>query len=244
MRDPRLLYPITHGTPSTTEPTRSAAAPSVRPLERSAEIVPLSAPTMPGIVVPDRSRAIVPQPPHRAPEIVPGGYDLRELPAPLRRLCESLEANVEGGEIPLEVMRAELDRLEDNLQMLAPWWIFDACSYRRNLIRRTPAYEALLLCWLPGQKSPIHDHRGSGCAFRVIEGVVTETLYEREQKSSLVSAASMRWLPPGTLCASREFDIHEVANTQPEASLVTLHVYSPPLRDVNLYRCAESTPAS
>ena len=58
------------------------------------------------------------------------------------------------------------------------------------------------------------------------------------------SAASMRWLPPGTLCASREFDIHEVANTQPQASLVTLHVYSPPLRDVNLYRCAETASAS
>ena len=127
--------------------------------------------------------------------------------------------------------------------MLAPWWIFDACTYRRNLIRRTAAYEALLLCWLPGQRSPIHDHRGSGCAFRVVEGVVTETLYE-PAKNGLVCAASMRWLPPGTICASREWDVHEVANTQPQASLVTLHVYSPPLRDVNLYRAADAPPVS
>jgi len=247
MTDRRLLYPITHGTPSMAEPSRSAAATSVRPTARAPEHIPMSAPVSSGIVIPERSRAIVPRPEH-APgtgsEVTPGGYPLWELPAPLRRLCESLDASAENDAVPLEVMRAALDALEDNLQMLAPWWIFDACSYRRNLIRRTPTYEALLLCWQHGQKSPIHDHRGSGCAFRVVEGVVTETIYESEKNSSLVSAATMRWLPPGTICASREWDIHEVANTQPKADLVTLHVYSPPLRDVNQYCCTEQTPAS
>ena len=242
MTDHRLLHPITHGTPSSTQPSVVPGTPAARPTARPAlEEVSFSSPT--GIVVPDPSRAIVHEPSRRTPDVVPGGYPLWELPAPLRRLCESLEAATEEGAIPLEVMRDQLDRLEDNLQMLAPWWIFDACTYRRNLIRRTADYEALLLCWLPGQRSPIHDHRGSGCAFRVIEGVVTETLYE-PAKNGLVCAASMRWLPPGTICASREFDVHEVANTQPQANLVTLHVYSPPLRDVNLYRSADATPAS
>jgi cysteine dioxygenase len=242
MRDPRLLYPITHGSHASSSAQPSLPAPATRPVVRPAsQHVPYSTPS--GLVVPDPSRAIIEERSSRAPEVVPGGYPLWELPAPLRRLCESLEAATEDGEIPLETMRAMLDGLENDLQMLAPWWIFDACNYRRNLIRRTPAYEALLLCWLPGQRSPIHDHRGSGCAFRVIEGVVTETLYEPE-KSGGVTAASMRWLPPGTICASREFDIHEVANTQPHADLVTLHVYSPPLRDVNLYRASDPAPAS
>lgn len=242
MTDPRLLHPITHN-PSSNEPSLVPAVPSAPRIARPAlEEVPYSSPT--GIIVPDPSRAIVPEPSsRRTPDVVPGGYPLWELPAPLRHLCESLEAATEEGAIPLEVMRDQLDRLEDNLQMLAPWWIFDACTYRRNLIRRTAAYEALLLCWLPGQRSPIHDHRGSGCAFRVVEGVVTETLYE-PTKSDRVTAASMRWLPPGTICASREFDVHEVANTQPQANLVTLHVYSPPLRDVNLYRSTDATALS
>lgn len=243
MTDHRLLHPITHSTPSSTQPSLVPAAPAAPPTARPAlEEASYLLPT--GIVVPDPSRAIVPVPSaRRAPDVVPGGYPLWELPAPLRRLCESLEAATEEGAIPLEVMRDQLERLENNLQMLAPWWMFDACTYRRNLIRRTATYEALLLCWLPGQRSPIHDHRGSGCAFRVIEGVVTETLYE-PTKSGLVTAASMRWLPPGTICASREFDVHEVANTQLKADLVTLHIYSPPLRDVNLYRAADATPIS
>jgi cysteine dioxygenase len=178
-----------------------------------------------------------------APEIVPAGYALWELPAPLRRLCTRIEAARSDGAVPLEVLAAELEGLELDLQALAPWWIFDACKYRRNLIRRTPEYEALLLCWQPGQRSPIHDHRGSGCAFRVVEGVVTETLYERTA-GDLATPATMRWLPSGTICASRDFDIHEVANTECRADLVTLHVYSPPLRDVNLFRSTDVAKAS
>ena len=205
----------------------------------------IAVPASSGVIAPDITRGIVPATGRDIGEIVPGGYPLWELPLPLRRLCESVEAAAKDGEVPLELLHAELEALEDNLQMLAPWWIFDSCSYRRNLIRRTAEYETLLLCWQPSQKSPIHDHRGSGCAFRVIEGVVTETLFERgKHENDPVTAASMRWLPPGAVCSSREFDIHEVANTQPHADLVTLHVYSPPLRDVNLYRGAESTPAS
>jgi len=148
-----------------------------------------------------------------------------------------------GACVSLETLAAELDGLELDLQMLAPFWIFDAVKYRRNLIRRTAAYEALLLCWGPGQRSPIHDHRGSGCAFRVVEGVVTETLYERTC-DGLAAPAAMRWLPPGTICASRDFDIHEVANSQPDHDLVTLHVYSPPLSQVNLYSSADSSQVS
>ena len=226
MTDPRL--PQTTPQPSP-RPSPSAARPSA-----PAVAVPPALPR-PSPPPPAPSRAIV-------PDVVPAGYPLWELPPALRRFCSRLEASTESA-VPLEVLAAELEALELDLQMLAPWWIFDAVRYRRNLIRRTPTYEALLLCWLPGQRSPIHDHRGSGCAFRVVEGVVTETIYERTT-GDLATAATMRWLPPGTICASRDFDIHEVANSDCRADLVTLHVYSPPLREVNLYRGAETTKAS
>ena len=102
MTDPRLLHPITHGshTSSSTQPSMPAA-PSARPVVRPAsEKMTYSAPAT--LIVPDSSRAILPVPSQRAPEVVPGGYPLWELPKPLRRLCESLEAAVEDGSIPLE----------------------------------------------------------------------------------------------------------------------------------------------
>ncbi len=40
----------------------------------------------------------------------------------------------------------------------------------------------------------------------------------------------------GYVCASSETDIHQVANIQGEGSeLINLHIYSPRLRDFNLY---------
>lgn len=232
MPDPRLPD-------STPRPSRSASHSAALPLEPLVAPRPTILPGTPAPYAPPPtpSRVIVP------PDVIPAGYALWELPSPLRRLCTRLEESAAAGSIPLEVAAAELDRLDLDLQALAPWWIFDAVKYRRNLIRRTADYEMLLLCWLPGQRSPIHDHRGSGCAFRVVEGIVSETLYERTT-DHLATAAAMRWLPPGTICASRDFDIHEVANTQPDRDLVTLHVYSPPLREVSLYRAADVTPVS
>jgi len=235
MTDLRLPHTTQPFAPPATgaRPAASPAAPgpAVRPATPPALPEPFTRPDAP-------SRAIL-------PDVGPSGYALRELPQQLRSFCARLEASTRSeSAIPLDVLAAELEHLELDLQTLAPWWIFDACKYRRNLIRRTAAYEALLLCWLPEQRSPIHDHRGSGCAFRVIEGVVSETLYERTAKDDRVTAAAMRWLPPGTICASRDFDIHEVANTQSGRDLVTLHVYSPPLREVNLYRCAEEAKLS
>jgi cysteine dioxygenase len=235
MSDPRLPDRIL-STSASTSTSESQSPLALRgpvmeaPPSRVTEIArPLSTPTA-------KTRPI-------APAIVPGGYPLWELPAPLRRLCSALEAAAVDGAVPLELAAARLDQLDLDLQAPAPWWIFDAVKYRRNLIRRTSDYEMLLLCWLPGQRSPIHDHRGSGCAFRVIEGIVSETIYEHAT-GDLATPAAMRWLPPGTICASRDFDIHEVANTQAQQDLVTLHVYSPPLRDVNQYRSTETAPAS
>lgn len=42
----------------------------------------------------------------------------------------------------------------------------DRC-YKRNTIARSEWYELLALCWRSGHVTPIHDHTGSSCAFRV-----------------------------------------------------------------------------
>ena len=38
-------------------------------------------------------------------------------------------------------------------------------------------YQAWVMCWRNGQRSPIHDHKGSSCAVRVLRGTLTETLF-------------------------------------------------------------------
>jgi cysteine dioxygenase len=174
-----------------------------------------------------------PVPQRSTPAVSLPQVDPAAMPAALRHLFERLDAY--SAPVPLEALSTLLDTLDLDVSCLAPWRVFDDGCYCRNLIHRGPGYEALLICWKPGQRSPIHDHRGSACAFRVLEGVVTETLYE-PTRGDLACPVAMRWLPPGMVCATEDLDIHDVGNFERTAELVTLHIYSPPIDGMRLFR--------
>lgn len=118
--------------------------------------------------------------------------------------------------------------------------ILDVCefgqrSYRRNKIASSPFYELLALCWRSGHCTPIHDHRGSSCAFRVVEGVGTEIRFEHTP-SGQVCPTHRLTMQPGYICAAEDADIHQVANFQESGrDLITLHIYSTPIVAMNTY---------
>ncbi len=171
-------------------------------------------------------------------------------PSPLRRLeVSSVETTPIGGlkqmfeifdryreRIPLDVLASVLERLDLSRDDLSGFSIFDANCYRRNRIYSGPAYEALLICWQPGQRSPIHDHEHSSCAFRILQGECTETVYVPSRAgASVVEPVSHSVESRGFVCATQDADIHEVANLG-TTNLQTLHVYSPPLGVMGTYR--------
>jgi cysteine dioxygenase len=136
---------------------------------------------------------------------------------------------------PLDRLIAELTDLEVDWPEIAPCVQYSERTYRRNLLRAGPWYNVLVLCWKNGQRSPIHDHHGSSCAVRVLEGTMTETLFEFAANGH-VKATFSRDLEPGRVCGSEDMDIHQVSNLQPgDADLVTLHVYTPPLLVMGTY---------
>ncbi len=142
--------------------------------------------------------------------------------------------------------RADLARLASLLTPLdltradvAPACVFGQRGYRRNTICESPFYELLALCWRSGDCTPIHDHRGVSCAFRVLEGVGTEIRFSKTPSGLICPTASVP-MPPGYVCAADEPDIHQVANMQPPGQdLITLHIYSPPIQKMNTYRFAQ-----
>ena len=134
--------------------------------------------------------------------------------------------------IDLAELQARLDDDALNIDAFADYVRFDAERYARNLVAHGPQFYALLLCWLPGQASPIHDHRGAACGVRVIQGTATETSF-RLQGDRLVED-SVTTLRAGEVCGSFDDDIHEIRNNGSD-NLVTLHVYSPYLDNINLY---------
>jgi cysteine dioxygenase len=128
-----------------------------------------------------------------------------------------------------------LSRFEIDLDDLTEHLHFAPESYRRNLVRSGPKYQAWLLCWKNGQRSPIHDHSGSACVVRVLRGTLTETLFEMAPNGH-VKASFSRDFAEGRMLGSEDTDIHQVSNLQAEdADLVTLHVYAPPLTRMQTY---------
>ena len=145
-----------------------------------------------------------------------------------------------SGSIPLDELEPRLRALDLSLDDLREFAKFSPDHYRRNLIHEGPAYQALILCWANGQRSPIHDHRGSACGVRIIHGTATETLFKRGANG--IIPAGMREMPQGSVCGSYDADIHEMSNLQPSGTnLVTLHIYSPPLLVMGTYSLTEAT---
>jgi len=141
--------------------------------------------------------------------------------------------------IPLDVLMEGLGRLQIDWKQLERFAQFSPERYRRNLLRNGPAYHALLLCWRNGQRSPIHDHRGSACAVRVLRGEATETVFEMTDEGHVFPVRTRR-LPEGHQCATEDLDIHQLSNLQPgNADLITLHIYSPPLLVMGQYSLTE-----
>lgn len=137
--------------------------------------------------------------------------------------------------IPLNELVAGLTESNLILDDVQEFVCFSDESYQRNLMHVGPGYQALILCWHSGQRSPIHDHRGSACGVRVLQGVVSETIFERNG-AGLIFPTRTAELGEGGVCGSFDSDIHQVSNLQSAGQdLVTLHIYSPPLLVMGTY---------
>ena len=66
-------------------------------------------------------------------------------------------------EMRLPDLRRFISDLKPEKREIEPYIQFTDDRYARNLVYKTPDFECLVLCWLPGQRSPIHDHGNSIC---------------------------------------------------------------------------------
>jgi rhodanese-related sulfurtransferase len=88
-----------------------------------------------------------------------------------------------------------------------------------------------LISWADSQGTELHDHGGSGGAFTVVEGTLTESVW---------SAAGLRDFDRSAAATVTfgEHYVHDVRNTR-RAVAVSVHAYSPPLSLMNFYEVAD-----
>jgi uncharacterized NAD(P)/FAD-binding protein YdhS len=115
-------------------------------------------------------------------------------------------------------------------------------NYTRNTVVLRDHYELLVLTWQGGQASVPHDHGGSICALMPLRGEAVEGSYS-VAADGYVDLEFEQTFKAGEITAGDDAAVHTVKNpaTKREDLLVTVHIYSPPLRDFR--RFVERPPA-
>ena len=136
-------------------------------------------------------------------------------------------ASVASSCTTLGELRAVLERVPASILALSDRMVFKASSYSRLVLVEDKAVSVRLLGWLPGQVSEIHDHGGSMCALRVLQGIATESGFELDGCGNAVLLGTESYLT-GSVLGCDGNAIHAMGNDAAAIDpLVTLHVYRP-----------------
>lgn len=167
----------------------------------------------------------------------------------LTRFVDAMSAMVRACQVESEQVERTLPLLRElvrDASWLRPeWTVPSAEQYARYPVYQDPEgrFEVLVLVWLPGQGTLLHDHDGTWGAEGVVRGTVTITNYRQEGEAGpdLVRLTELgteeiragetgQLLPPA--------DCHIVANRGQETA-ITVHVYGKPLRQFRVFEPTE-----
>jgi cysteine dioxygenase len=157
-----------------------------------------------------------------------------------------------------------ISQMQPSYEALSPYVLWDGARYTRNLIYRDDSFEVLALCWLPGQRTPIHSHNGQLGWMTVVQGelachnyrfVRSETLNkapEPARKNADLGRPVEVEILYRTSCQAdgkvtavdRRQTTHQLENREKSAAgSVSLHVYSKPIDSCVLFdegtRCCQ-----
>jgi len=120
---------------------------------------------------------------------------------------------------------------------------FNEIKYCRNLIDVNDTLELIVLCWLPHQESPIHNHAGQRCWAAVLDGTIEEThfLFKNTMKTTgegcLVEGHKHSFPAKTVSYISDDIALHVLRPINNQQG-ITLHLYSKPIAECNIYDCS------
>ena len=157
--------------------------------------------------------------------------------APLTRLCDALDAIFDAcahfrepsdSTFFARSMRIALADAAANPALLTAAQREGSLEkYRRHLLAADPhgRYAIAALVWLPQQASPVHAHH-TWCGYAVVDGTLSETVFEWNGAQHCASATRTQARKPGAVSFVRggRGGIHQLGNRS-EAPAVSLHIY-------------------
>ena len=137
-------------------------------------------------------------------------------------------------EMNLADLRRFISKVKPEQSEIEPHIHFTDERYARNLVYKCENFECLVLCWRPGQRSPIHDHADSICAVYTVDGLLSSDNY-RKMGNGHIRADYSEDFKPGSVLSIQTTEIHQVSNLQDSNNLISLHFYLGPLENSFLY---------
>ena len=162
----------------------------------------------------------------------PNSYGL----AWLIKELDACESAIDESKVRAFLARADLNKVE-----VSPYVEMRAEAYARRCVVRRENFEVLVLTWMPTQESVAHDHSGSLCGLKVVQGRLVERLYEEGPDGRVRQTIASRQ-GVGEISVDPGVVVHSLANDSLDEVLVTVHIYSPPLPQVRRYAVADSLP--
>jgi cysteine dioxygenase len=143
-------------------------------------------------------------------------------------------------DLRLPDLRRVISNLKPEPSEIKRYIQFNDDRYSRNLVYKTEDFECLVLCWKPGQRSPIHDHANSICAVYTMNGLLSADNY-RKTSNGYIRADYSEDFKPGDVLTIQTTEIHQVSNLQDSSELISLHFYVGPLENSYLYSVTDRT---
>lgn len=119
-----------------------------------------------------------------------------------------------------EIFKSRILSEMDNAIALAQ---FDAERYSRTIIHQIRDFDVVLIGWMAGQKSPIHNHPNNGCLVYPILGELLEERFCGELNilsQTAITVGDHSYIDDG-IC------IHRLGNGSETKPAISVHVYSP-----------------
>lgn len=125
-------------------------------------------------------------------------------------------------------------RIEIAPSAFAKYEFWKEDGYARNCIKKTDAYELILLCWEPRQVTPIHCHNKQECWVYVVDGELTENFYGSNENDQPVFKKSEKRSASQYTFMHDEMGFHDIDNSSNERCM-TLHLYAGPVARCRIY---------
>jgi len=163
-----------------------------------------------------------------------------EKSSPVLKLFDLLDADLRKSEESGSNIKKLMEDYIANNEDWKEYVHFCDHKYSRNLVKANDMLELIVLCWLPHQVSPIHNHAGQRCWAGILEGTIQETqfIYQNTHQttgSGPLEVESVCSASQGQVCyITDDIALHVLQPINNQRG-VTLHLYSKPIAECNIY---------